>query len=95
VRLAVVVFKGERGYSYCADKAEKYYGFEDHWMIDSRGIISGFTLANTAIDECDVVQEVTQSICGLLIGDKGYIRPLLTEKRLNKALIYKHLYEKT
>jgi hypothetical protein len=65
-------------------------------MIDGRGIISGFTLANTAIDERDVVQEMTQGICGLLIGDKGYIvRPLLTEKRLNKALIYKHLYEKT
>jgi hypothetical protein len=56
-------FQGEAGYSHCAAKAERYYGFEDHLMIDSQGIISG-----------------------LLIGYKGYIRPLLTEKLAQQVI---------
>lgn len=73
-------FRGEAGYSYCAAKDEKYYGFEGHIIINSQGVISGFTFANASIDERDVVQDMTDGIHGLLIGDKGYIRPLLSEE---------------
>ncbi|OYV19134.1 MAG: IS4 family transposase [Methylococcaceae bacterium NSP1-2] len=37
-------------------------------------------MALRLVDECDVVQDMTDGISGLLIGDKGYIRPLLTEE---------------
>ena len=73
-------FQGEAGYSYCAAKDEKYYGFEGHLIISSQGIISGFTFANASVDERDVVQDMTEGIRGLLVGDKGYIRPLLSEE---------------
>ncbi|MDP3334701.1 MAG: IS982 family transposase, partial [Methylococcaceae bacterium] len=73
-------FREEAGYSYCAAKDEKYYGFEGHIIINSQGVISGFTFANASIDERDVVQDMTDGIHGLLIGDKGYIRPLLSEE---------------
>ncbi len=73
-------FRGEAGYSYCAAKDEKYYGFEGHIIIDSRGVICGCTFADASIDERDVVQDMTAEIKGLLIGDKGYIRPLLSEE---------------
>lgn len=73
-------FQGEAGYSYCAAKDDKYYGFEGHILIDSRGVICGCTFANASIDERDVVHEMTEDIKGLLIGDKGYLRPLLSEE---------------
>ena len=38
-------FQGEAGYSYCAAKDEKYYGFEGHVLINSEGIICGYTFA--------------------------------------------------
>jgi hypothetical protein len=73
-------FRGEAGYSYCASKKDKYYGFEGHLLIDSRGVICGCTFADASLDERDVVYELTADIKGLLIGDKGYIRPLLREE---------------
>jgi hypothetical protein len=73
-------FRGDAGYSYCAAKDDKYYGFEGHIIIDSRGVICGCTFADASIDERDVVQDMTAEIKGLLLGDKGYIRPLLSEE---------------
>lgn len=79
-------FQGEAGYSYCAAKDEKYYGFEGHIIINSQGIISGFTFANASVDERDVVQDMIDGIRGLLIGDKGYIRLLLLEELAQQGI---------
>jgi hypothetical protein len=79
-------FQGDAGYSYCAAKDEKYYGFEGHLIISSHGIITGATFADASIDERDVVQDITDGISGLLIGDKGYIRPLLSEELAKQHL---------
>lgn len=70
-------FKGEAGYGYCAAKDEKYYGFEGHVVVNYEGIICGYTFAAANIDERDVLQDMTAGLKGLLIGDKGFIRPLL------------------
>jgi hypothetical protein len=69
-------FQGEAGYSYCSAKDDKYYGFEGHLIIDSNGVICGFTFANASV----VVQDMTAGISGLLLGDKGTIRTLLAEE---------------
>ena len=37
-------FQGEAGYSYCAAKGEKYYGFEGHLIIDDESILCGYRL---------------------------------------------------
>lgn len=73
-------FKGEANYGYCASKDKKYYGFEGYILISFNGIICDYTFAPANIDERDVVQDMTDNIHGLLIGDKGFIRPLLTEE---------------
>lgn len=72
-------FKGEADYGYCAAKDEFYYGFEGHIIINFAGVISGYTFAPANSDERDVLQDMTQGLSGLLIGDKGYIRPSLQE----------------
>jgi hypothetical protein len=71
-------FNGEAGYGYCVAKDEHYYSFKGHLIIDFNGVIAGFTFASANIDERDVLQDMTEGLRGLLIGDKGYIRPLLS-----------------
>lgn len=73
-------FKGEAAYGYCATKKERYYGFHGHVVISSCGIVTAATFAAANIDERDVCPELTTKIRGLLLGDKGFIRPSLTER---------------
>jgi len=79
-------FKGEASYGYCAAKDEVYYGFEGHIIINLAGGISGYTFAPANIDERDVLQDMTQGLSGLLIGDKGFIRPSLKEELTEQGL---------
>ncbi len=46
------------------------------------GIITGITLTAANVDERDSLYEITRNIHGLLIGDKGFIRPSLKEDLL-------------
>ncbi len=79
-------FQGEAGYSYCAAKDEKYYGFEGHIVISFDGIITGQTFAAANVDERDVVEKMTLNLHGLLIGDKGYICPQLKDDLAQRSL---------
>jgi len=87
-------FKGEAGYGYCAAKDEKYYGFEGHMLISSDGVICGYTFAAANIDERDVLQDMTDGLTGMLIGDKGYIRPCLKEDLAKQGLDLQTLLRK-
>lgn len=71
------VFDGEAAYGYCATKKEHYYGFRGHVVINSIGVVTTATFAAANIDERDVCPELVEKIKGLLLGDKGYIRPEL------------------
>lgn len=73
-------FRGEAAYGYCAAKEETYYGFKGHLMISLSGVATKFTIAPGNIDERDVLPELTEDIFGLLIADKGLIRPELKEE---------------
>lgn len=72
-------FKEHAGFSYCAAKQEKYYGFKGHVVINFDGMIKDYTFASANMDERDVALEITQDIHGLLGADKGYLRPTLKE----------------
>ena len=79
-------FKASAGFSYCAAKQEKYYGFRGHVVINLSGMISDYTFAPANCDERDVAPEITQNIYGLLGADKGYIRP-----ELKQYFTYRHI----
>ncbi len=81
------IFKEHAAYGYCATKKERYYGFRGHLIISSLGVITGaaFTAAN--IDERNVCPELVEKLQGLLLGDKGLIRPEL-QKNLSRKKIY-------
>lgn len=76
-------FKEYAAYGYCATKQEKYYGFKGHIVISSKGIVTAATCAAANRDERDVCPELVEKIRGLLLGDKGFIRPEL-KKNLEK-----------
>jgi hypothetical protein len=67
--------KAEADYGYCAAKDEYYYGLKANVLIDPRGVVVGITITAANVDERDSVYDVLQAIAGLLLGDKGYIRP--------------------
>ncbi|MCL1080152.1 hypothetical protein D5R81_17875 [Parashewanella spongiae] len=71
----------------------RYYGFHGNLLVDERGIPVEFTLTAANIDERDAAYEIINNIKGLLIGDKGLIRPILNEDCL-QADIDLHRYEK-
>ena len=75
------LFKGEGDYGYCAAK-KTYYGFRGHLVTSSQGIITGFALTSAKGSEREALWESITGICGLLIGDKGYISQELQEQLL-------------
>lgn len=70
-------FRGDAAYGYCAAKDERYYGFKGHLVISLSGVATEYTVTSANVDERDVLPELTDSIRGLLIADKGLIRPSL------------------
>ncbi len=74
------VFKGNATYGYCATKKERYYGFRGHLVISSIGVITAATFSAANVDERDVCPELVDRIQGLMIGDKGFLRPELQEE---------------
>jgi hypothetical protein len=79
-------FKGEAGFSYCAAKDEKYYGFEGHVLVSFEGIICGYGFTAANVDERDALPEMVAGLQGLLIGDKGYIRPSLKQELAQQGI---------
>ena len=79
-------FKGDAAYGRCAVKKKTFYGFEGLVMIGLNGVITGFTAVSANIDERDALNDLTGSIKGMLIGDKGYIRLILKEELMKEGI---------
>ena len=76
----------DAAYGYCAAKDEKYYGFEGHLVVSFDGVICGYTFAAANIDERDILPETSEGLYGLMIGDKGLIRPELKQLLAERGL---------
>lgn len=66
-------FKGQATFSYCAAKDEKYYGFKGNIVTTNDGVIIGFNLAPSNLDEREALLEMADFLKDLMIADKGYI----------------------
>jgi len=80
------IFKGQATYGYCATKKEHYYGFRGHVVINSIGVITAATFTGANVDERDVCPELVERIKGLILGDKGFIRPELKNELKEQGL---------
>ena len=72
-------FNDEVAYGYCASKKKAFFGFQGHLLISMTGIPVSVSLTPANVDERDAVYDLIGDIEGLLLGDKGYIRPALKE----------------
>ena len=73
------IFNDEVDYGYCASKKKSFFGFQGHLLITMSGIPVSMSLTPANIDERDAAYDMLNSIEGLLLGDKGYIRPAFKE----------------
>jgi hypothetical protein len=73
------LFKEHAAYGHCASKNMTYYGFQGLISIDFNGVISGITLTAANVDERDALWDIVNKMKGLLITDKGFIRPMLKQ----------------
>ncbi len=71
---------------YCASKDEYYFGFTGNLLISGTGGIKGFALTPANIDERDVLPEIVGSTKGMLLADKGLIKPQLTQELLKHGI---------
>ncbi|MCX7338875.1 MAG: IS982 family transposase [Alphaproteobacteria bacterium] len=62
---------------YCATKDEYYFGFKGHIMITQQGSAVAYDIAQANVDERDMVPELAANRSGMLLADKGLIRPEL------------------
>lgn len=67
----------EGAVGYCAAKDLKYFGFKGHLLMTQRGVTKNFDITPANVDERDVLPNMTASLSGDLIADKGLIRPEL------------------
>jgi hypothetical protein len=79
-------FKGEAGYGRCASKNQVYYGFKGHLLITASGVISAFAVTSANIEEHRVIEELSESFKGLIIGDKGFISEALKGRLKKKGI---------
>ena len=73
------IFNDEVAYGYCASKKKPFFGFQGHLLISMTGIPVSLSLTPANIDERDAAYDLIETIAGLLLGDKGYIRPIFKE----------------
>lgn len=73
------IFNDEVSYGYCASKKKTFFGFQGHLLISMTGIPVSLSLTPANVDERDAAYDLIEIIAGLLLGDKGYIRPIFKE----------------
>ena len=78
------VFKGDASYGYCASKSMTYYGFKGLLLTTQQGIIADIVIVPAHVDERDALEDFElKGISGMMLGDKGFIRPELTQNLSN------------
>jgi len=73
------LFPGQAAYGHCASKGQTYFGFHGLISISFNGVISGISVTPANVDERDALWDVIEHWEGLLLGDKGFIRPVLKQ----------------
>lgn len=81
------VFRGEAAFGYCASKNETCYGFKALLLTSGEGVIEDIALFAAHVDERDALVDMDLSaIQGMLLGDKGFMRPILKEDLASQGI---------
>ena len=84
---AVVTNTPLRRFGYSASKAQTYYGFKAVLLTSGQGVIEKIALFGAHVDERDALVDMDLSaVQGMLLGDKGFIRPILKEDLASQGI---------
>ena len=73
-------FKGEAAYGWDEVARQSFYGFRIHLRLCWPGLITGFSVAPANAHDLARVPELTAGTQGVLLGDRNYWSPALTEE---------------
>lgn len=79
-------FKGEASFGRSFSRRQLYFGFKGHILVTMTGVIKNFILAPAHIEEHQVLEELTNKITGLLLGDKGYVGEKYRQRLLSRGI---------
>jgi hypothetical protein len=73
-------FRGEAAFGKDSLSRQTFYGFRVHVHLSWPGLITRFTVAPANVHELSVVPQLAAGTRGLLVGDRNYWSPRLTEE---------------
>ncbi len=73
-------FRGEAAFGWDDVARQTFYGFRVHLRLCWPGLITGFSITPANVHDLAVVPELTEGTRGVLLGDRNYWSPFLTEE---------------
>ncbi len=73
-------FRGEAAFGKDILTRQTFYGFRVHVHLSWPGLITRFTVAPANVHELSVVPQLAEGTRGVLVGDRNYWSPRLTEE---------------
>ena len=74
------LFKGNAAFGYDSLARQTFYGFRLHALVAWPGVIVGFRVAAANIHDTAVVPELVSGHFGIVLGDRNYWSPRLTDE---------------
>ena len=79
-------FKGEAAFGWDEVARQTFYGFRIHLRLCWPGLIAGFSIAPANAHDLALVPDLTAQTRGILLGDRNYWSPALTEELAGQGL---------
>lgn len=79
-------FRGEAAFGRDDIARQTFYGFGMHLRLNWPGLITGFGLAPANVHDLAMVPELAADAQGVLLGDRNYWSPALTEELRDQGL---------
>ena len=79
-------FLGEAAFGRDDVARQTFYGFRVHLRLNWPGLITGFGLAPASVPDLAMVPELAAGAQGVLLGDRNYWSPALTEELRGQGL---------
>lgn len=79
-------FRGEAAFGRDDVARQTFYGFRVHLRLNWPGLITGFSIAPANVHDSALVPELSAGVQGILLGDRNYWSPSLTEELHGRGL---------
>ncbi len=78
--------RGMAAFGYDELSKQTFYGLRTHLRVCYPGVIAALQLTPANVHDAAVVEELTEQTSGLLLGDRNYWSPQLTQRRAQQGV---------